>query len=182
MIVCNSVPGTIISIWYCIKTAELASAAESKMIVNCVIASLIFQAIIGGLLIFIPNHAEALKLFIQITTLICNFMLYASPLSTVRSVIITRDASSIDILLTLAILACSFLWLVYGFAVGAVNIWISNAFGVLCSCVQLALIVIFPRVSKGKGAKEMESEVIMQENVTIADSNDLNGVKLTTTV
>jgi solute carrier family 50 protein (sugar transporter) len=70
--------------------------------------------------------------------------LFASPLSVVRVVIVSRSAKSIPLPFTLACLVNCFLWTTFGwFQANDANIYVPNFLGLCLSVIQLALKVKF---------------------------------------
>jgi len=84
-----------------------------------------------------PEEAAFQLGVINICTCICMF---ASPLATLSTVIRTRNASSIPVLLSVASLACSFFWFLLGFRLGDLFIMAPNVFGMIFSTFQLFLV------------------------------------------
>ena len=72
-------------------------------------------------------------------------VLAASPLSTIRTVLSTRDSASIYTPLTLAQCANTLLWTVYGVAAAKdVFVYGPNGIGLCLGLVQLLLKLVFP--------------------------------------
>ena len=75
-------------------------------------------------------------------------VLAASPLSTIRTVISTRDSASIYAPLTLAQCANTLLWTVYGaMAAKDIFVWGPNGIGLALGVVQIVLKALFPSKS-----------------------------------
>ena len=80
--------------------------------------------------------------------------LAASPLSTIRTVVTTRDSASIYTPLTLAQCANTLLWTVYGLmAAKDVFVYGPNAVGLSLGVAQLVLKALFPSSAAGKAAR-----------------------------
>ena len=72
-------------------------------------------------------------------------ILCSSPLSTIKSVLKRKDASSIYAPMTLAQCANCGLWTAYGYlAIGDIFVWGPNLTGLLLGLVQLTLKLVFP--------------------------------------
>ena len=71
-------------------------------------------------------------------------ILFASPLSTVREVLVTSSAASIYAPLTIAQVANCWMWTIYGFGIGDVWVYGPNGTGLLLGLVQLALKLLYP--------------------------------------
>jgi len=75
-------------------------------------------------------------------------ILSASPLSTIRSVLATRNSSSIMGTLTVAQVINTSLWTSYGLAIKDIFVWGPNAVGLGLGLVQLAFKLMFPEKKK----------------------------------
>lgn len=60
-----------------------------------------------------------------------------------QSVIASRNAASIPKFLSIASLACSFSWFLFGFLLGDTFIMLPNVIGMILSTAQLALIAMY---------------------------------------
>ena len=80
-----------------------------------------------------------------------------SPLTTVYTVITTKDSESLELKLCLAIEFNSTLWVAYGFYTNILTIAIPNMFGVIFGALQLGLIAFFP--SSRRRGKENDDNV-----------------------
>lgn len=81
--------------------------------------------------------------------------LAASPLSSIRTVIVTRDASSIYAPMTAAQCVNCLLWTVYGLAAAHdIFVWGPNLTGLTLGLVQLALKLCFPQKAGTLAAKD----------------------------
>lgn len=75
--------------------------------------------------------------------------MYSSPLVTLKDVIRSRSTTSLSFATTLAALACSSLWFVYGVSLPDVNVWLPNVAGIILSLVQVALFWRFRKKTNG---------------------------------
>ena len=82
---------------------------------------------------------------------------YTSPLSNLVMVIKTRDASSINIWLSIANLVNGSLWTCYGFALSDMFIALPNLLGILSSIIQIVLVFVF----KKKDIEKVDEVVIL---------------------
>jgi solute carrier family 50 protein (sugar transporter) len=71
-------------------------------------------------------------------------ILSGSPLSTIRTVVSTKNAKSILTQLTMAQVINTALWSLYGFAIGDRFVWGPNTVGLGFGLVQLLLKILFP--------------------------------------
>jgi len=78
--------------------------------------------------------------------LISNFAticMFAAPLSTVPTIIRTKNASSIPVYLSIASFACSLAWFLYGVKLWDFFVMVPNFLGLLLSSLQLALVKMY---------------------------------------
>jgi len=78
--------------------------------------------------------------------LISNFAticMFASPLSTVPTIIRTKNASTIPVWLSVASFACSLAWFLYGITLWDFFVMIPNLLGLLLSSLQLFLVNLY---------------------------------------
>ncbi len=76
-------------------------------------------------------------------TMIC---FYASPLSTLRHVLRTKDLSSLHIPSLCANFCNAVLWAEYGIAVGCVSVWIPHVLGLIISAIQVMLFMTYGNI------------------------------------
>mmetsp|Transcript_1422 Transcript_1422/g.3330 ORF Transcript_1422/g.3330 Transcript_1422/m.3330 type:complete len:292 (-) Transcript_1422:170-1045(-) len=119
-----------------------------------------------------PISKRDTKLVIGIAVNLNLIFFYGAPLSTIVTVVRTRNSASIHFLTMVMNTFNAFFWCVYSSAIGDYNILIPNGLGFLFGAVQIALYSIFPRgevVSEADGAEflndggnaaEAESEII----------------------
>jgi solute carrier family 50 (sugar transporter) len=83
------------------------------------------------------------------TGTLCAFLsicYYGAPLSTMAEVMHTRDASSLYLPMILMNMCNATLWMLYGaFGVKTVVIWLPPALGLVLSCVQIGLVLVYHR-------------------------------------
>ncbi|KXS09968.1 hypothetical protein M427DRAFT_201379 [Gonapodya prolifera JEL478] len=75
---------------------------------------------------------------------------YISPLSTIVSVLRTRDASSFSLPFSLTCTVNALLWLVYGLFTFSPFIWVPNSIGSLIGILQIVLSAMFGRSKERK--------------------------------
>lgn len=146
----SNLPGLLMGIWLCFSASGLCLPSEEKIrraILRSILLWIGFWASVAYVCVFlIPSHETV------VTTLgvcACGVLccLYGAPLSTLATVLRTRDSSSLYPPLVGIACFCSLLWTVYGLVIGDVFLWGPNCVGATLSLTQLALIAIFPRLS-----------------------------------
>jgi len=80
---------------------------------------------------------------------VAGILMFASPLATLKTVLATKNASSIPVMLSFAAFLCSATWLTYGIMLWDPFIAIQNGFGLVLAAVQLGLVVVYGQ----KGSK-----------------------------
>jgi len=105
-------------------------------------------------------HSDA-KLILAMTSVTLNILMFMSPLSTVKQVLLTKDAGSINFNMTIATFACGSFWGMYGVIIDDVAISGPNFLGIFSSFIQAALYLYF-------GSKE--------ENVTPSTQKSIENV------
>ncbi len=76
--------------------------------------------------------------------MIFNMLIFAAPLSTIRTVMSTRDSSPIHLpFAAIGFIGCSF-WFIYGLAINEIPLVVPNAAGIVLTVSQLILKFIFP--------------------------------------
>jgi Uncharacterized conserved protein len=85
---------------------------------------------------------KAAELIGKVAVVLC-VVLFASPLSALKSVIQTKCAKSIPLPFTLTCILNCFLWTVYGIDMGDFNIYFPNLLGLLSSLAQFGLILFY---------------------------------------
>jgi hypothetical protein len=131
---------------------------------------------INLLLTALAGFAFSAEVGEQVIGAVCNIYgicLYAGGLSTLKTVIKTKNSSSINPLLVAALLSCGLLWTVYGFYVGKVAMAFPNLVGVALCGVQIYLIVKYPSKpgssngSPTRAATDTESLHLMKNNDSV---------------
>jgi solute carrier family 50 protein (sugar transporter) len=148
----SNFPGVIIGLYLCCEALAAcghreSDAAARKTLVRSLLFWLAFWALLGWAAIFVlASTARAPTVgFVSCGVIM---LMYAAPLSTLATVLRTRDASSLYLPMCAIAATCTLLWTVYGFVLGDVFIWAPNGVGMCLSSVQLALIGLLP--SKGR--------------------------------
>jgi solute carrier family 50 protein (sugar transporter) len=80
---------------------------------------------------------------------VAGILMFASPLATLKTVLATKNASSIPLLLSFAAFLCSATWLLYGVMLWDPFIACPNAFGLVLAIIQLGLVATYGQ----KGSK-----------------------------
>jgi solute carrier family 50 protein (sugar transporter) len=100
-------------------------------------------------------HRDVAEQLVGNTACVAAVCFYLVPLSTLRDIVRTRNASSLSLPLCLASLANACLWTVYGAAVRDASIVTPNVPGILAGLLQLAMLARYGRGSSGTGGGSM---------------------------
>jgi solute carrier family 50 protein (sugar transporter) len=140
----SNVPGCIGSIWYVLAILPLLKDQKLKMTQSLVVG---LSAITINLWTFlsltkkpIAEISSALGLYASLLFII----LSGSPLSTIKTVVQTKNSSSILTQLTFAQVTNTALWSAYGLAIRDKFVWGPNVTGLGFGLVQLVLKILFP--------------------------------------
>lgn len=101
--------------------------------------ALVISALFAAALLETQKAAELIG---KVAVVLC-VVLFASPLSALKSVIQTKCAKSIPLPFTLTCILNCFLWTVYGIDMGDFNIYFPNLLGLLSSLAQFGLILFY---------------------------------------
>ena len=140
----SNVPGSIVSLWYVTAILPLLRGAQLRATRRLVVA---LAAVTIHLWTYLSLSRRSLG---QVRAALGLFasglfvVLAGSPLSTIRTVLATRDASSILAPLTAAQVANCALWSFYGLAIRDRFVYGPNLTGLGFGLVQLSLKLAFP--------------------------------------
>ncbi|ORX84847.1 hypothetical protein BCR32DRAFT_291099 [Anaeromyces robustus] len=115
-------------------------------------------------ILFHDDYPKA-KNTIGILNIVILFGVYVSPLATMYEVIKTRNSSSINFIMTIAMFINSILWTGYGFIINDFYIWFPNVVGIVSTIIQFVLLIVFP--SKKKNADKKIEENINEKVINI---------------
>lgn len=142
----SNIGGAIVSVAYVVGMLPLLSNNKKALrqtqtvVMAGVTAVLSLWTYLGVSRTPIGRMSTTLGMFASALFLI----LSASPLSTIRTVIATKNSISILGSLTAAQVTNTLLWSIYGLAVSDLFVWGPNAIGLGLGLIQLVLKIIFP--------------------------------------
>jgi solute carrier family 50 protein (sugar transporter) len=173
----NNFPGVLIGLHLCCESITICNHHGKDIDVrNNLLRNLkfwvAFWLLTGWTLAFVCSPAASANIIGFISSAVC-VTLYASPLTTVFTVLREWDASSLYLPMCLIATTCTLLWTVYGLAIGDGFVWGPNLAGLCLSMIQLTLVTLLP--SRGHPAY---SETDKQSSVT----NDIELGYLTSSV
>jgi solute carrier family 50 protein (sugar transporter) len=143
----SNVPGCIASIWYVVTILPLLKGTSSlKPTQNLVV---LLSATTINLWTYMSLSKKSMSQISHLLGLYASLLfivLSGSPLSTIKTVVASKNSESILAPLTVAQVVNKALWSMYGAAIGDRFVWGPNAVGLGFGLVQLLLKGIFPAV------------------------------------
>jgi len=131
-----------------------------------VLGIIVAWVIIFSFVSFLQLPTEKMKDVIGLSVNLNLIVFYGAPLSTILTVLRSRESNSIH-RPTLAMTLCNtFFWLSYGFGIMDYAIAVPNSCGMLLGLIQLMLCLFFPRIDDNdeNGAKNDVAELLTNEN------------------
>lgn len=137
--------GFVMGLYYC-RQFRLYTPKNAKNLPGTMsqhIQGVIFMLTSALLVVGSMSRKLSANVIGKLGVLVC-IILFGSPLSTLKTVIMTKNASSIPAPFTLTCLLNCFLWSVFGlFEVGDFNIYFPNLLGLGSAIAQLFLLVLY---------------------------------------
>mmetsp|Transcript_3869 Transcript_3869/g.5406 ORF Transcript_3869/g.5406 Transcript_3869/m.5406 type:complete len:214 (-) Transcript_3869:5-646(-) len=141
IILVNGING-LLSFYYCQVFYNVAhDKASARFILLCGLSG--FLVIMYRVFWVLDSEGDSPKQELGNFLMAATIFMFASPLSTVVTVIRTRNAASIPVMLSLASFACSLAWFLFGWTLMDRVIMIPNFLGMVLSASQLALVWFF---------------------------------------
>ena len=143
-IVASNLPGAVAAMAFIMTTLPLVTSADERRTVRLVlVVGVAIELLLWTYLIFSEvSHGERTFLLGAYGSAIC-VILFASPLSTVREVVVTANAATIYAPLTIAQCSNCLMWTIYGLAIGDIWVYGPNGTGLCLGLVQLALKLVY---------------------------------------
>jgi len=137
-------PGILFSILYVSVAMRLGSVSQSRQVLGIL---LLFTLIFVPMAYFCAQFLdiEDARAVVGIATNLVLVLYYGSPLSSMWTVIKTKSSESIHAPMMVTSAANASLWTAYGVAVNDFYLVVPNGLGVVLSCAQFILWMIFPR-------------------------------------
>jgi solute carrier family 50 (sugar transporter) len=169
-------PGIVLGIYYAINSMMLIAInnkgkdlpKEYRMLEASLVGGPLAYAIVAMIVgISLPSSQHNVgRIIVAICANCCTVMYYASPLTTMYTVVTTKDSSSLYPPMLLANLANSSMWLIYGlFALNDPFVYAPNGIGATLSGLQLTLSAIYPKKISSTSA-ELKGHIIEEGSVS----------------
>mmetsp|Transcript_50986 Transcript_50986/g.75662 ORF Transcript_50986/g.75662 Transcript_50986/m.75662 type:complete len:230 (+) Transcript_50986:103-792(+) len=156
-IVYGNAPGALLCAWYIFNLFPLIEDPADRRICQIVLWAgvIMIMGIQVCLRVLDIEKGAALQLEGLVATGYCVAM-FAAPLSKIRQVIVSKDASSIYWPLTTVQVVNCLTWTVYGFVQDDVWLYGPNTAGLILGLVQVALLAIFGGCRRSSSLLPME--------------------------
>ncbi|KAM7256622.1 hypothetical protein ACFE04_012363 [Oxalis oulophora] len=163
--------GTVIAFVYVMVFVIYAPRKEKAKILG--LLALVFS--IFSTVVFVSLfglHTNSRKIFSGSGAAVCSIIMYASPLSVMRSVIKTKSVEYMPFFLSLFMFLCATCWFLYGLVGKELFVSIPNGFGCALGVVQLILYFAY---RNHKDAPMKLIDVEMTEDKPIKIESNKNG-------
>jgi hypothetical protein len=104
--------------------------------------ALVFGAAEAAIMLSTAAQPDARRSALAYVSIACNVVMYGSPIGAMRVALARMDPAQIPLLLTVAALACSASWMLYGLLIADYNIMAPNVAGAVLTTAQLAVGVL----------------------------------------
>ena len=150
-IAATNIPGALVAYYQLVTMLPLMKPGpQLKQFQTTVLTGAAATLLLWARLIFGGASAAARSQATGIFATIICIILFASPLSTIATVLRTRNSASILAPLTLSQVSNCLLWTTYGiFAARDIFVWGPNGTGLVLGLIQLALKLVFPSRADG---------------------------------
>jgi solute carrier family 50 protein (sugar transporter) len=170
-IVMSNLPGSVAAVAFFVALLPLLphERARERAQVQCVlVVGAALQVVLWSWLVLSgATHAEIVFALGAYGSAIC-VVLFASPLSTVQEVLLTRNAASIYAPLTFTQCANCLMWTLYGLGIGDIWVYGPNGLGLGLGVVQLVLKLSYPSTVR---LSESEKGLFRKANASDEDSH-----------
>ncbi|KAE8708541.1 Bidirectional sugar transporter SWEET4 [Hibiscus syriacus] len=162
-----TINGTGIAIELEYLTFFLIFCNEKKKRLRVLLIMLVFMAILTALVLTVAHTTGRRSMVVGIVAILCNIMMYASPLSVMKLVISTKSVDYMPFFLSLASFTNGVAWTTYAFLHFDPFIAVPNGLGTLFSLAQLLLYAAYYESTKRiiAARKETKMEMDMSEVV-----------------
>ncbi|ETO67575.1 hypothetical protein F442_15362 [Phytophthora nicotianae P10297] len=106
-----------------------------------------------------------------------NLVLYASPLETMKTVVQTKNASSVPISISSTFLVNAVLWVIFAVAVSDMFVLVPNAIGAFLCAIQVMLYIIY-RPERTDALKHGESFADAIKDIQADNANEQDGIAI----
>jgi solute carrier family 50 protein (sugar transporter) len=140
----SNVPGCIASIWYVVAVLPFLKGGQLQTTQNIVVGLSALTINLWTWLSLTSKSLEQVSSSLGLFASALFIVLSGSPLSTIKTVLATKDSKSILTQLTFAQITNTALWSAYGLAIKDKFVYGPNLTGLGFGLIQLALKLVFP--------------------------------------
>eukprot|EP00891_Asterochloris_glomerata_P001526 jgi/Astpho2/1526/Aster-05400 len=159
-------PGVLLGLYYLFSAYGLADEAMRNTLL---FMTIFFATLLSGVALgtsVVTLDADEIKLAWGIAANFVLLLYYSAPLSTVKTVLVTKSSASLYWPMCMMNVINSTLWVVYGRAVGDMFIWVPNAVGFVLGGLQLLLCIIFPRQPRAPDSPTKNTPLIDEDHLS----------------
>jgi solute carrier family 50 protein (sugar transporter) len=140
----SNVPGSIASVWYVTAVLPLLKGSQLQTTQNIVVGLSALTINLWTWLALTNRSLEQVSSALGLFASALFIVLSGSPLSTIKTVLSTKNSKSILTQLTFAQITNTALWSAYGLAIKDKFVYGPNMAGLGFGLIQLALKLVFP--------------------------------------
>ncbi|KAG0486540.1 hypothetical protein HPP92_008635 [Vanilla planifolia] len=164
--------GTAIELTYVFIYIIYSNGPKRLHTILLLLADIAFVGLVATLVLSLfPTHDKR-TLVIGIVCVIFCIMMYAAPLSVMKTVIKTKSVEYMPLFLSLASFCNGLCWTVYSLLRFDINILIPNGIGLVFSVTQLVMHVMYYKSTKRQLAERKQANVALASNVAKEDSSN----------
>ncbi|XP_071722821.1 bidirectional sugar transporter SWEET1-like [Rutidosis leptorrhynchoides] len=170
--------GTVIELIYVILFLIYAPKKERVKIFGLITVIIAIFSLVVLVSLFALDH-NSRKIFCGLAATVFSIIMYASPLSVMRSVIKTKSVEYMPFFLSLFVFLCGTSWFVYGLLGNDIFVSVPNGFGCGLGAMQLILYFVYRKsknVAPVKPTDESSIEMKAEKQITkpISLSNQID--------
>lgn len=142
---------TILELSYCVIFILYASDRSA------ILRSLSYPSAITGVALFVSFISSSPSKFLGFFAVISNIIMYAAPLTVVKTVIETKSVKYMPLLLSLVGTVSASIWTAWAISAGDKFVLIPNVLGFILGCIQLAVYYKYKDMSPSANESEITS-------------------------
>jgi len=134
---------------------------EKDSLLKLVCGGIIFVGVVLLWAVFLAPDPESSRFVLGLVGSGVCIIMFGSPLSTMRTVILNKNTASMHFGLSLCGTACSLCWFLLGFfQLDDKFVWGPNSVAFVLSCIQMLLFVVYPTKNTPTMHKDLESSFV----------------------
>ncbi|KAI7751489.1 hypothetical protein M8C21_022563, partial [Ambrosia artemisiifolia] len=161
--------GVVIESLYVMVFVMYAPKKEKRKVVWLVVFDVVVFGTVGLVSVF-GLVGNARRWFCGLAASVFSVVMYASPLSIMRTVMKTKSVEFMPFFLSLFIFLCSTSWFIFGLLGNDPFLYVCNAFGSLLGALQLVLYAIYKDNTERKVEKQATEESGIGKEMGLVDA------------